>query len=196
MIEKIKDFKNNKVWVTRKSRILAESRVLHRNGLSSFLLIWYSFFLICYSILELEKLIISEFPLTLMMSIGVFVMSIYIPTIGYAEKSQNYKRSYIKLESIESRLEDLIILIENKQITDNIAQTKYKKLKKEYNNNLKETLNHLDIDYIKLKQQLNRSLSLKEILLVLRSYFYLFLYGISLIILPIIILVVYLNNVT
>lgn len=132
MIEKIKDFKNNKVWVTRKSRILAESRVLHRNGLSSFLLIWYSFFLICYSILELEKLIISEFPLTLMMSIGVFVMSIYIPTIGYAEKSQNYKRSYIKLESIESRLEDLIILIENKQITDNIAQTKYKKLKKEY----------------------------------------------------------------
>lgn len=150
-MEKIKieinEFMNNRVWTTKKIRILAEERMNNYNFHSIILINFYTFTILCYSILGLkypsnERIIV----MSVIISVALFGVSLFISLYGFREKSLAYKMSHIELTKIETKL-NILILDEN--INKQELLKKFNKYQDEYTEILSKTENHRYIDYLK-----------------------------------------------
>lgn len=142
-------FRDNRVYVTKKTRINSEERMNRYNFHSILILNLYTFTMLCYSILAIK------YPsqdwismMSLIVSIALFGASVFVSLYGFREKALAYKMSHLKLAEIESKL-DLLLLDKNK--TDNEVLNLYGSYQQKYNDVISKTENHHSIDYVTYK---------------------------------------------
>ncbi|MEK4172166.1 SLATT domain-containing protein [Lysinibacillus sp. FSL L8-0312] len=176
--EEIEKFRDNRVWTTKKVRMIAEER-MNRNNLNSIILVnYYTFFILCYSIIGLKYGSSDILSIaSVIISIGLFGVSLFVSLYGYREKALAYKQSHLELDKIESKLG---ILILDEGIEHNDLLKTFDKYKMEYNEVISKTENHSNLDFLKFKVNSNNS-SKKE------KFNYYFLYKIPLILFMIVV---------
>lgn len=113
---------NDKIWWTRKAKIEQETRLLRYEFHSQALLIWYSFFTVTISILQIPKNDIPFHPSTLVVfSVLTLVMSAIVSAQKFHSRSEKVKTCYEKLNTImllskedkSKEYEDALNLCEN-----------------------------------------------------------------------------------
>ncbi|HCU0915104.1 TPA: SLATT domain-containing protein, partial [Proteus mirabilis] len=126
----------NKVWWTRKAKIKAERRLLNLDYYSQFILLWYSSFLVCYSIYSLVKPAENNTESVIMVALSVLVLivTLYNSNMNYKGRATLIKQCYEKLSTIE---------------TESLIKDDVVELNKKYQSILTTTENHLDRDFIK-----------------------------------------------
>lgn len=98
----------NKIWITRKSRINASERLLAMANFIDFVNVYYSIFLILLSLIPTS----SDAPesntilsyVNLACSITLTISIIYATSLGWKERSAALKQNYIALQSLLDRL--------------------------------------------------------------------------------------------
>lgn len=123
----------DKIWWTKKARIYSEIRLKQNAKLSQYLLIWYSFVIVCTSIYGLKHELRDYIELGLIfLSIGILVVSIIVNYSRFNERAMEMKRSYEMLNKLHDEAE----FFDERTIN------------KEYRNILELSENHKDIDYL------------------------------------------------
>lgn len=146
----IKEFRDKKVYVTKKTRINSEARMNANNFHSIIILNLYTFILLCYSIISLKNSDSEEWLsiMSLVVSIGVFGASLFVSLYGFREKALAYKMSHLEIAKIESKLE-LLLLDRTKDERELLKL--FEECYVEYNDVIGKTENHHNIDYITFK---------------------------------------------
>lgn len=184
----IKRFKDNKVWITKKSRMNAEQRV-NRNDLNTQIIInYYTFWVLAASIWSLKEDNININILTVIMSVGLFGISIFINSMNYKEKALKYKDSYHRLSHLESQLQQLL---ESDRSLNGLKE-KLQQYRNSYNNILELTDNHSCIDYEKvlITNGSNGSNNYTIMYNIIKNNVYIVLINIILFILPILVIII------
>ncbi|HFO4214882.1 TPA: SLATT domain-containing protein, partial [Escherichia coli] len=90
---------SDKVWWTRKAKIKAERRLLNLDYYSQFLLLWYSSFLVCYSIYSLVKPPANNNESIIMVALSVLILALtlFINNMNYKGRAMLIKQCYEKL---------------------------------------------------------------------------------------------------
>jgi len=190
--KKIENFRDNRVWVTKKIRMDSEARMNHNNIFSIFIVNYYTFIVLALSVVSLildDKYSSSLTILTTIVSIALFGISLFISLYGYKEKALYYKQSHIDLAEIEFELDHLVM---KSDIEENNLLDKFHELKIKYNHIMEKTDNHSTYDrlnFLKQSDKLNRDS-------IWFAYYFkykipIFLFKASIIILPILIGIVW-----
>lgn len=130
---------SDKIWITRKSRIYAEKRLIKANTISNILIVWYSSILVFLTIWNLQ------FPNTklniylLFGSIVILVTSIVLTSQKYSERSLAMRNCYIKLDELYMKVKRAEEKSDNDLIQD---------LESEYSGVIQNIENHSDYDYL------------------------------------------------
>jgi hypothetical protein len=157
LLAEITYFKDRRVWVTKKTRMESEARMNNNNIFSLFVVNFYTLIVLSLSILGLvitDQGINDRISvLTLISSVTLFGISLFVSLYGYKEKAISYKQCYLDLTRIESQCQDLIL--QNLNYENRL--TKFNEIKKEYNHILEKTDNHSFADrlvYLKNNKKL------------------------------------------
>ncbi len=126
------------IWWTRKAKIQQETRLLRLERHSQLLLIWFSFFTLCASILssssKTQKLVgLNESfdpNLLTVFSILTLVMSCFVIALNFKERAIKIKNCYEELNTLD--------------ISDSDVNVKY-------SNILGKCENHTEMDFLKAK---------------------------------------------
>ena len=123
----------DKIWWTKKARIHSEIRLKQDAQLSQYLLIWFSFIVVCTSIYGLKYGLSNNIELGLIfLSIGILVISIIVNYSRFNERAMEMKKSYEML----NKLHDEATFLDERTINN------------EYRNILELSENHKEIDYL------------------------------------------------
>ena len=138
----------NKIWLTRKSRIYTEQRLLKKSIITQVIMVFYSFLLVSLSIWMLVKpdeyleIYLTSF------SIAVLISSVFMFSQRYSERAMMVRNCYIRLDELYSKA----IRIEGMNEEDRISQ-----IESEYTNILINVENHSDYDYLCMRYSLRNS---------------------------------------
>lgn len=127
---------SDKIWWTRKAKIKAERRLLNFDYYSQLLLLWYSTFLVCYSIYTLVKPAqkIEEAAIMVSLSVLILVLTLFINNMNFKGRALLIKQCYERLSVIH---------------TASLSPTNPSELDKEYQAVLGSSENHLEKDFAK-----------------------------------------------
>lgn len=156
IVEEIEKFINDRVWITKKVRMEAEARMNFYNSFTQYLLIYYTFAVLAFSILTL---VIDDNNISLMTviaSVGLFGISIFVSAIGYREKAIQYKISYIRLNELEFNLKGLI---RENNTEESYVLNKLNFYENKYNEILDFSENHHEKDFIKVSLRGKKKIS-------------------------------------
>lgn len=110
MQENLKKFNDNKIWVTKKTRMESEKNLLEKNRIVNYLLIYYSACLAVMSYLTIAK--VGSFNITYISGI----ISLILPSVNifqykadYSRRATEFKECYLSLERLENECNDLIL---------------------------------------------------------------------------------------
>ncbi|PFW45162.1 SLATT domain-containing protein [Priestia megaterium] len=189
--EEIKSLKDKRVWATKKARMEAEARMNRNNLLSQLLVNYYTFGVLAFSIWTLVSEDSNMSLLTVVASVGLFGLSIFVSAISYREKALQYKESYLSLNELEFELKSLL---RNKQVEENEIMSRLYDLEKRYTEILTKSENHSDIDYIKVLIKHNLKASSEDLIkyYIHKAGFYIF--AVLLIVAPIILTAIYMRG--
>lgn len=158
LLKEITYFKDNRVWVTKKTRMESEARMNNNNIFSLFVVNFYTLIVLSLSILGLvitNQVMVDKISvLTLISSVALFGISLFVSLYGYKEKAIAYKQCYLDLTKIESQCQDLIL--EDLDYPSRLI--KFNEIKKEYSHILDKTDNHSSVDrlvYLKNNKKLD-----------------------------------------
>lgn len=159
--DEIQNFNYNRIWVERKIRITTEERLNQGNFQAILLVNLYTFFMLCYSILGL-KYTASEVLSTasVIISVGLFGVALYISLIGYREKALGFKMSHLELAKVETKM-SILVLDESK--SDKELLELFEKYRNEYTEILEKTDNHIRRDYLKYRYNNNKATKFEKI---------------------------------
>ncbi len=122
--------KSESIYLTYKTRMTTEARLRRMASLGNWLIAWYSFSLIVFSLLDLSgRYVISSFSIiSAAVSIGILVVSLIVTGEKYGERADGIKSRYLKLQSLYksnvdevekmSRYSDILSQYENQSDTD------------------------------------------------------------------------------
>jgi len=158
---------SDKIWITRKSRIYTEQRLLRNNSIAQTLIFYYSAGLVFLSIWNLQYPDSQIEVLLIIASIAVLIISVLLSSQNYLQRSFIIKNCYIKLDELYSKV---LRAQENKE-------TKQIELfESEYTSLMLNTENHSDYDYLCLRFNLRNDNQSK--LPTLTNYdYYLYFWG-------------------
>lgn len=153
ILAQIKYFAEERIWKTKKTRMEAEARLKFNHMISNILINYYTFAVLAFSIWALFLNPNSETVryvtlMTLITSVGLFGVTLLISTLGYRERSVQFKDSYIKLDILESEFKQLIRTAYKLQKEEVIDQ--FHKLEKKYFDVLTLSDNHDQVDVEKM----------------------------------------------
>ena len=141
---------SDRIWITRKSRIYTEKRLLRKNLISQILITFYSSLLVFITIWNL-KYPNDQINIFLVIgSIAVLITSITISSQKYLERSIAIRNCYIKLDELFYKV---VRAEKNKNRDDELIQ----QLESEYATNLLNVENHSDYDYLCLRFSLRHN---------------------------------------
>lgn len=132
----------NKIWITRKSRIEASERLLRNDFHSHIIINLYATFVLIISIYDLYSTKIDLSLLAVIGSILVLITSIFISSKNFKERSNYLKTCYIKLDKLQSKINYL---------SEQEKKSKMLEISEEYNDILLNSENHLHVDFTKIK---------------------------------------------
>lgn len=145
----IKKFRDDRVYITKKTRMNSEERMNFNNFHSIIILNLYTFVLLCYSILSLISSVEVDLSnMSLIVSLGVFGASLFVSLYGFREKALAYKMSHLELAKIESKLD--ILLLDNFSDEKELLKA-FEICYQEYNHVISKTENHHSFDYATYK---------------------------------------------
>ncbi|MGG1520208.1 SLATT domain-containing protein [Paenibacillus oryzisoli] len=153
LIGEIEHLLNERVWKTKKTRIEAESRLKLNNVLSDIIINYYTFALLAFSIWSLvldpnsdktKHIALS----TVILSVGLFGITLVMSSIGFKQKALQFKESYLKLDSLENEIKLLLRKVEFKSKIEIIDELYV--LETKYNDILSLTDNHNNVDFERL----------------------------------------------
>lgn len=134
---------DNKLWITRKSRINASERLLKSASFIDFINVYYSIFLIILSLISISPFC-NDNGLTsyvgLAGSISLTISIIYATSLKYRERSAALKQNYIALQNLLDRL----------SLTSDGDDNEIRSIQAEYTELLSAVENHTHIDYLNL----------------------------------------------
>lgn len=139
---------SDKIWITRKSRIFTEQRLLYKNRLSQILITFYSSVLVFLTIWNLKYPDSNLEILLVIGSIAVLVISVTISSQNYLERSLAMRNCYIKLDELYSK-------IVRAEKDNNYELIQY--LESEYTSNILNIENHVEFDYLCLRFSLRNN---------------------------------------
>lgn len=139
---------SDKIWITRKSRIYTEQRLLRKNLISQILITYYSSLLVFLTIWNLKYPNSDVDILLVIGSIAVLIVSITVSSQKYLERSLAMKNCYIKLDELCSK----VVRAEKNYDSELMQQ-----LESEYTANIINIENHSDYDYLCLRFSLRNS---------------------------------------
>lgn len=132
----------NKIWITRKSRIEASERLLRNDFHSHIIINLYATLLVIISVYDLYSTKIDLSLLAVIGSILVLTTSIFISSKNFRERSNFLKTCYIKLDKLQTKINSL---------TDSEKESRILEISEEYNDILLNSENHLPVDFTKIK---------------------------------------------
>lgn len=173
---------SDRIWLTKKCRMEAESRFNRYDYFSKFLITYYSAFILILSLYDIIDNNIEYNISIVSASMLILIISLIITSMRFKERSLSYKQCYIKLDELQQEI------AKNEQ-DDKLASDVFKK----YNDVLNLTENHSEYDYYKVKyydksKEEYLSLSVKEIFKMFIRWVFMYLSAIIIIGLPLIIL--------
>ncbi|TCK58387.1 SLATT domain-containing protein [Seleniivibrio woodruffii] len=129
----------NKIYITRLSRIQASERLLNNKKWSEYLLVYYSIVNIVYSYFSVTSICSSVYleHLNILLSIILLIISLIVAKNRFSERSHLFQDNYTALDNLyykacESNADPIEIMDEYSQLLNNIE-------------------NHLAQDYIVMK---------------------------------------------
>lgn len=134
---------DDKLWITRKSRINASERLLKTANFINFINVYYSIFLILLSLISISPFADKSGLLSyvsLAGSITLTISIIYASSLGYKRRSTALKQNYIALQGLMDRL----------KFTNDTDKEGIQVIQQEYNDLLNNVENHKNIDYLDL----------------------------------------------
>ncbi|MGE6719569.1 SLATT domain-containing protein [Peribacillus frigoritolerans] len=157
ILKEIKEFRDNKVWVTKKIRMDAEARMNKNNLFSLIIVNYYTLIVLSLSIWALvieSKYMVDKISLiTVISSVALFGISLFVSVFGFKEKAISYKQCYLDLYRLENQFDEILL---DDSLDHSKALNKFNELKKDYNHILEKTDNHSDEDRLYfLKKQKN-----------------------------------------
>ena len=139
---------SDKVWVTRKARIIAEKRLVDTNNLANILVIWYSIFLVAFSIWNLLYPDDTVNILLVNGSIAVLVATVALTSQKYSERSLALRYCYLKLDNLYFKIKNAEQNNDDKLLHD---------LESQYIDTIQHVENHSDFDYLRLRFELRNN---------------------------------------
>ena len=92
---------NPSIYLTYKTRMVAEARCRFRARFSDILVAWYSLWLIALSIIDLKASDGSSHAVLLVIvSIFVFALSLIVPALGFGEAAVKHRECYLRLQRL------------------------------------------------------------------------------------------------
>lgn len=93
------------IWWTKKARIQAEKRLLFNDFLAQIILLWYSAFTVCISILELKSPATNSYFAVTMVSLSVLILcaSLFVGNRNFKERAMLLKICYEQLSEVECK---------------------------------------------------------------------------------------------
>jgi hypothetical protein len=139
---------SDKIWLTRKTRVYTEQRLIQRNTFTSLLTIWYSFCLVFFSVWNLQYPNNNLNLFIVISSILVLVMSTVVASQKYTERSLAIRDCYLKLDEL---------YLKTKRGEKKEKQKLLNECQNEYSEILKHVENHTDFDYLCLRFSLRNN---------------------------------------
>ncbi len=133
---KLQAFKDQ-VWTTRVSRVNAEERLVRKELFFQGINIYYSCVTIIFSILTLKYNNERLSLMTVLMTISLLIVILYLNGQKYLEHAREYRKNYTALHKLEFKLEHLT--------ADNMNEIK--EIEQEYCNLMDSGSNHISYDY-------------------------------------------------
>jgi len=136
---------SDKIWVTRKIRINTEKRLLKNAFLSQFLMIVYSSFLVFLAIWNLVHPNNDVNLLLVCGSIALLIVSIYLKSQKFIERSLSIRHCYVQLDKIYSAVKRA------EESQDIKTLETYETI---YSDILLSVENHTDYDYLCMRHSI------------------------------------------
>lgn len=129
----------DKIWITCKTRIIAEERLILNDKVAHFATVWYSFWLLIWSLFQhqIELLVPYAGQMNIALSTLLTIVSVSLYNLKFGQQSEVFKGCYHALQKLEVRVK---YAAENELIA----------LQQEYIDILDRTPNHSKFDYLKL----------------------------------------------
>lgn len=127
----------NQVWTTRVSRVNAEKRLVKKELFFQGINIYYSCVTIVFSVLSLCKNNDQLSLVTVLMTISLLIVILYLNGQKYLEHAREYRKNYTALQKLEFRMEHL-------SETEDIEIST---IEQEYCDLLDSSSNHISYDY-------------------------------------------------
>lgn len=125
------------IWTTRISRVNAEQRLLNKEAFVEWLNIYYSFIIICLSIVLLQYNSKLLSYCNLFISLCLLLSILHLKSYKLKEQALSYRNNYSELYKLEMSL------------NDNIQENTFVEIQNKYCELLKESENHIPYDYYK-----------------------------------------------
>jgi len=141
------------IWTTRKCRINAEERLLFTNSFVQHINIYYSCLSAAFAIIALWY---ENKALTMLSAILAPVVAICIVFLNaqrYEQRAEAIKRNYIELQRLLYRVQRLKLSAGNEDKAVQNYLSELQKIQEEYGSLMKDTENHLPVDYWKTIRQ-------------------------------------------
>lgn len=137
----VKKWLSDRIYKTKKNRIMLEERLISTNKFYQVLIIYYSLVIVSFSILALIKPIEWINYVLILSSISITVISVYLSSENYIKRANEIKSNYTKIAELEIQNE---LLIDDQLTADNLNA-----INCEYQELLRQVENHKTIDYEK-----------------------------------------------
>jgi hypothetical protein len=138
---------SDKIWITRKVRIIAEQRLLKWSMISQVFMIFFSLIMVFCSIWNFTQQNTYSDSVLLCGSIAILAISIFLTSQRFSERALAMRNCYIRLDELYT-------------YTLNIEESKDSKSMQEvikrYNDILLNVENHSEYDYLNLRFSLRK----------------------------------------
>ena len=137
---------SDKIWITRKARINAERRLDRLHLITQVLMIYYSFFLVIISFLNLRKRVLNQGveDLIFIASLAVLITSIFL-------SSQRFKTRAMQMRNCYTRLDKLYLKVKTSESSNGQSEESLDVLSSEYAEVLEGVENHTSFDYLRTR---------------------------------------------
>lgn len=139
-----------KIWITRKIRIFSERRLERLHLITKVIMIYYSFILVCLSILNLKKSNKTYEEIIVITSLAILITSIFLSSQRFKERALYFKNCYLQLDQLYHK----ICQAEKNNL---ITEDKLEQYLTEYREILETGENHSSYDFMCLRYSIRKN---------------------------------------
>lgn len=172
-----KELLDDKLWITKKSRMNAEKRLISNANFLNIANVYYSVFIAIISIISIVTNNTGYSLVSVILSVTLTITISFASSLNYKERAEKMKKNYIDINQLEIQLK---YTNENDEL---------KKIELEYSNLLNNVENHIEFDYFKALLNNNEKLNRKQFISYWSHLIFSFLFRAIIFLIPIFIFI-------